>query len=348
MSSALERVALVASGQLLSFVIAFAVVLGLTVACARVAPTPALRKWCWCLPLVKAFWDLARGTPSGAYVQSGFAGQPWDLGGFQLAVGAKAPLVLLFFSGRLSALRDQHWFPVSSGDQLVHALWTRGFGWLLCALLVAVVAVGALRVTTQIASMVRFARREAQRRRSARQLGTARVLGRAVPILVVDPSSGLDVDARTGVRGWLFPAIWLGPWMLDAPAEEREAVIQHELCHVRMLDVPLFTALQLCHGLFWFVPGMAWLERRVRANAELAADAGALRHGANRLALAAAIVREGEARTRLMYPALGGNPVLERVRRLTSTSAPAWQASLRAVLLTYLCASILASRFGSY
>jgi hypothetical protein len=345
-SPSLERVTLVASGQLLSFVIAFAVVLGLTAVCVRLAPSPALRKWCWCMPLVKALWDLAHGTPSGAYVQSGFAGQPWDLGGFQLGVGAKAPLVLLCFSGRLSALRDQHWFPLSSGDQLVQALWSRGFRWPLCALLVAVMTVGALRGAAQIASLVRSVRREACARRDARQLGTARVLGRAVPILVAE--SGLDIEARTGVRGLLFPAVWLGPWMLDAPAEEREAVIQHELCHVRMLDVPLFTALELCRGFFWFVPGVAWLERRVRADAELAADAGAVRHGANGLALASAIAREGEARAGMMHPALGGNPVLERVRRLTSRGAPAKYAPLRAVLTSYLCVSILESCFGGY
>jgi hypothetical protein len=38
-------------------------------------------------------------------VHSAFAGQRWDLGGFQFSVGAKAPLVLLFLSGRVSALR---------------------------------------------------------------------------------------------------------------------------------------------------------------------------------------------------------------------------------------------------
>jgi hypothetical protein len=345
-STSLERVALLASGQLLTFVIAFALTLGFAAACVWVAPTPALRKWCWCMPLVKALWDLARGAPSGAYVQSGFAGQPWDLGGFHVGVGAKAPLLLLFFSGRFSALRDRHWFPLSSGDQLVHALWSRGFRWPLCAVLVAVTAVGALRGACQIASLVRSARREARARRGARQLGSARVLGRAVPILVAP--SGLDIEARTGVRGLLFPAIWLGPWMLDAPVEEREAVIQHELCHVRMLDVPLFAALELCRALFWFVPGMAWLERRVRADAELAADASAVRYGANGLALASAIAREGEARAGMMHPTLGGKPVLERVRRLTSTGAPAKYAPMRAVLTTYLGVSILESCFGGY
>ena len=347
-ASPLERGVLLASGQLLSFVLAFGVVLALTAACVRLAPTPALRKWLWCMPLVKALWELARGAPSGAYVYSSFAGQRWDLGGFQLGVGAKAPLVLLFFSGRLSALRERHWFPLSSGDQLVHALWTRGFRWPLCALLLAVVAVGALRGARQIANLVRSARREALARRGAQQLGIARVVGLPVPILVAAEASGFDVDARTGVRGLLFPAIWLGPWMLDAPAEEREAVVQHELAHVRMLDVPLFAALELLHAILWFVPGVAWLAGRVRAAAELAADASAVRHGARALALAAAIAREGEARAGMTQPALGGAPVFERVRRLTSREAFARYAPLRAVLVTYLCVSIFESCFGGY
>lgn len=81
------------------------------------------------------------------------------------------------------------------------------------------------------------------------------------------------------------PMSWgLAPaWVLIGPgteqrAEQAEAVIAHELAHVRRFDWPVLMAAQLATLVFWFNPLVWLLARELARQTELAADEDALHH----------------------------------------------------------------------
>ena len=77
-------------------------------------------------------------------------------------------------------------------------------------------------------------------------------------------------------------------------AEEREAVLLHELAHLQRGDFGWNLLQRLVLALLWFHP-VAWmLYRRVSRERELCCDALAVRHGASAAGLARALVRLAE------------------------------------------------------
>lgn len=112
------------------------------------------------------------------------------------------------------------------------------------------------------------------------------------------------------------------------PAAERDAVLRHELAHVRRGDAGWALVAELACALFWCHPGV-WLARATRLRwQERAADAIAVTLGAERHAYAAALVRAAQALVRgrgAVRPGFGATPTLapraglaERLRALTA------------------------------
>ena len=71
---------------------------------------------------------------------------------------------------------------------------------------------------------------------------------------------------------------------------ELEAVLKHELGHVRQFDLVVTLVIQILGDLFWFIPGYRWLNRRVDRLREIVADQVAVRNGANPELLASALI----------------------------------------------------------
>ncbi len=84
--------------------------------------------------------------------------------------------------------------------------------------------------------------------------------------------------AETPLSWGVSPAwILIGPATHDTP-EQAEAVIAHEMAHIRRFDWLSLVVARLVTALFWFNP-LSWLVvRELSREAELAADAEALRH----------------------------------------------------------------------
>jgi beta-lactamase regulating signal transducer with metallopeptidase domain len=68
------------------------------------------------------------------------------------------------------------------------------------------------------------------------------------------------------------PVILLPGEALRWPANRLQAVLRHELAHVRARDAAMRLAARLACALFWFHPGVWWLARRFEADAEEACD----------------------------------------------------------------------------
>lgn len=143
-------------------------------------------------------------------------------------------------------------------------------------------------------------------------------------------------------RTWK-PVIWLPLALLTKLAPEQvEALLAHELAHIRRLDW-LWNGLQCTvEALLFFHPGVWWLGRRVRLAREQACDDLAAAACGDTLVVAEALAAlEGlraQATPRLALAA-GGGPLQRRVAHLLAPRPPATpRRGLAALLATLLCA----------
>ena len=82
-------------------------------------------------------------------------------------------------------------------------------------------------------------------------------------------SQHVSVPVTWGIRR---PVILLPLAALRWPADRLQAVLRHELVHVRARDAAMRPTARIVCALFWFHPGVWWLARRLEADAEEAAD----------------------------------------------------------------------------
>jgi beta-lactamase regulating signal transducer with metallopeptidase domain len=132
----------------------------------------------------------------------------------------------------------------------------------------------------------------------------------AVRLLI---SRHVSVPVTWGVRQ---PVILLPHSALQWTGDRLQAVLRHELAHVRARDAAMILSARITCALFWFHPGVWWLARRFELDAEQACDdrvllsgvrasdyaewLAAVAPGAGRqLDAAMAFARRGNLRTRL-------------------------------------------------
>lgn len=119
----------------------------------------------------------------------------------------------------------------------------------------------------------------------------------------------------------LRPVIWLPLSLLARlPREQVEALLAHELAHIRRLDW-LWNGLQcVAESLLFFHPGAWWLGRRIRQEREHACDDLAVAACGDAIALAEALAELEHHRhplPRLLLAAQGGS-LMTRITRLLS------------------------------
>lgn len=250
------------------------------------------------VPLVKAGLALARGVPAGSFLWARLAGAMRERGTLRLGLGLAPPAVPVIdlSFGALAGGVDR---PQSLADGLA-AAWTRWAGpWGPALVGLALAAAALAGLTRWAVGRWRAARREASRGRAGRLVGRCRLGPRDVRLLRGDGVEGVPCAG-----GLLRPWIWLpgATWDALSPGE-RAAIIAHELAHLRWLDGPVLTLVGALRAAFGFVPGAAWLARRIAIELELAADEDASR-ATSATALASALVRVAERACGEPAPAL--------------------------------------------
>lgn len=137
------------------------------------------------------------------------------------------------------------------------------------------------------------------------------------------------------------PVIWLPLTLLkQLPVAQLEALLAHELAHIRRLDW-LWNGIQcVVESLLFFHPGVWWLSRRIRQEREHACDDLAVAACGDAIALAEALAeleRQRHPFPRLVLAAHGGS-LMQRVTRLLSgpSSRAHWRvpAALAIVLVS--------------
>ena len=150
------------------------------------------------------------------------------------------------------------------------------------------------------------------------------------------------VDVPT-VVGWLRPTILLPASAIAGLAPEQlEAVLAHELAHIRRHDYGVNLLQRVAETLFFYHPAVWWLSNRIRAERELCADDLAVATCGD-AALYAGALRDLEAvRTRGAFGvAATGGSLTARIARLLGRPpardrwSPVWVAGLLvSILLT--------------
>ena len=118
-------------------------------------------------------------------------------------------------------------------------------------------------------------------------------------------------------------------------AEQVEAILIHELAHIRRADYLISVAQSLIEGLFFFHPAVWWISGVVRAEREFACDdvVVALRPDARVYAAALTTLEQSRWPAIQAAAAANGGNLVKRIRRLLGEPAPARVPNARASAL---------------
>ncbi|MDP9172575.1 MAG: M56 family metallopeptidase [Planctomycetota bacterium] len=149
-------------------------------------------------------------------------------------------------------------------------------------------------------------------------------------------SARIDVPVVLGV---LRPMIVVPMAMLnDLSIQQAEAIIAHELAHIRRFDYAI-NLVQVCiETIFFYHPAIWWIAGQIRQERENCCDDIAAQL-CGRLAFAGALLALEQNRSPRLAPAATGGSLLERIRRLLNVpSAPMSRSkSIIIPLVALLC-----------
>lgn len=146
------------------------------------------------------------------------------------------------------------------------------------------------------------------------------------------------------VLGWLKPVVLVpAAAFLALPPEALEALLVHELAHVRRGDFLANLVQTLAEALLFYHPAVWWLSRRIRQEREHCCDDAAVQACGDPILYASALVGLEELRMQPtlvpdLAPAASGGHLMSRIQRLlrphpTHAAAPPVAALIPALLL---------------
>ena len=217
-----------------------------------------------------------------------------------------------------------------------HLLWIVGL-WALCTLSMAlrmVLGLAWVRSTAHVQNV--DAQLQASVSRLAQQFGIAR----QVRLRVVDKL------ASPVTAGWLRPLILVPAALVSGmPPELLEALLAHEMAHVRRLDYLVNLGQNVIEMLLFYHPAVWWISGRIRAEREQIADDLAAQYtGQPRtLALALSELEKLQFGGHHLAMAANGGDLVARVRRLVRPDAQAlgWKAAIPIFGMAAACLSML-------
>ncbi|MBZ5617657.1 MAG: M56 family metallopeptidase [Acidobacteriia bacterium] len=172
-------------------------------------------------------------------------------------------------------------------------------------------------------------------------LGARLGLARPVRVLMTAVADG------PSVVGWIRPAILLpSATFLGLTPEQLEAVLAHELAHIRRHDYLVNVLQILAETLLFYHPAVWWISARIRRERELCCDDLAVSSCGDALCYARALTKI--ERLRMMAPGMAmastGGPLLYRIQRLigvkTQECGPSKLPGILALCLGLACFAI--------
>ncbi len=149
------------------------------------------------------------------------------------------------------------------------------------------------------------------------------------------------------VIGWLHPVVLLpAATILGLSAQQLEAVLAHELSHVRRHDYLVNLFQNLIETLLFYHPAVWWTSARMREERELCCDDAGVRACGDAVCYARALTTLEKMRLAAVPLAMGstGGPLLFRIRRLmglaSRDTAPPRLPVAAALLLGAVCVTL--------
>jgi len=291
------------------------------------------------LPMAKLLWDLGIGIPSSSFFWASEQGIRQRLGSFQIGFGAHPWGASV--QGQLWAEHAAGRSPQSIADLLSRALRFRVSIYAASVVSFTFLCVSMFKCIARARGLIAF-----RRQLRALLLGCTRTEWRAVGRRRVRVCTS---EAYAGVPfagGLISPYVVLPAGLAERlGSDERNAVIEHELGHIRYFDLALLVPLEFLCDLFWFVPGMKGLLAKLRGLLEQRADDCAVAAGIARESVASALLVAAELVTsERPAPVLGmsrsSSTLAVRLRHLltpepTPTVKP-WFGVVRGLVLLWL------------
>jgi GWxTD domain-containing protein len=118
------------------------------------------------------------------------------------------------------------------------------------------------------------------------------------------------------------------------PADQLEAIVLHELAHIRRMDYAMEWVLQALEAVFFYHPAMWWMTAVARQERERSCDDMAIEAGADRAAYARALVELEELRVPAAAAGWTGDGLRGRVARILGARqrTAVWPVVVLAVL----------------
>lgn len=132
------------------------------------------------------------------------------------------------------------------------------------------------------------------------------------------------------VVGWLRPAILIpAATLMGLTAEQLEAVLAHELAHIRRHDYLVNLLQVLAETLLFYHPAVWWISARMRHERELCCDDLAVRYCGDATCYARALTKLERLRITSAEMAMGSNSgsMLFRIQRLVGSAAQEYAPS---------------------
>jgi beta-lactamase regulating signal transducer with metallopeptidase domain len=226
--------------------------------------------------------------------------------------------------------------PRQMGSMLADHLSLLFKGWLLGSLVLALRFGGGWLHLLVLRRAVTQASQELQDHfnRLARRFGLTRDIRLALSSRISTPM----------VVGWLRPMLLVPVGILtDMDPVGLEALLVHELAHIRRHDYFLNVLQCLVEILLFYHPAVWWISRRVRVERELCCDDVAVAWCADPLLYAETLNRLQEQRSETLSPALaaGGGDLMYRIKRLVIPSLNSSTVPIRQNLLAMACSVFL-------
>jgi len=166
---------------------------------------------------------------------------------------------------------------------------------------------------------------------------------RSIALVLISPSA-----VQAVAIGYFRPMVLLPAAMItQMPPEMLEAVIAHELAHIRRFDLWINLLQRIAETLLFYHPALWWLSNRLRSERELCCDELAIQATGQRLTYASTLELAGRVNLTAKQPALvvslgrDRKPILSRVRHVlgfapASQNSRFWLAGL--ITVTFLAA----------
>ena len=154
-------------------------------------------------------------------------------------------------------------------------------------------------------------------------------LGRLLPRMGVRRRVRLLVSARVdvpAVLGWLRPVVLTPVGALTGlPAEHVEALLAHELAHIRRNDYLVNLLQGIVEAVLFYHPAVWWVSKQIRTERELCCDDLAVAASGDVLTYAQALAGLEACRASRVHAAMAANggSLLKRIARLLEPSTPA-------------------------